>query len=100
MYIKGKLPNLLALADNKSNLLVKIVECIGSSSMLESEETLNIVQGMSDFWSTYPDLKKEFASQLKKKAKSVKDTDLKNLMNKSSNELVPPKIKKKEESNI
>ncbi len=96
-YIRGKLPDLVSYTENKSGLLKRVVQSIRSGPISESTPTLITVQGMSDFWSASPDLKKDFAKELKTVAKQTKDKEIKDLMIKSSNEMVPPvepKIKK------
>jgi hypothetical protein len=71
-------------------LLKKIVQIIASGVLSESTQTLSIVQSMTDLWNSNVNLKKEFAVNLKKSAKSIIDKELKDLMVKTSNELVPP----------
>lgn len=96
-YVRGKLPELIALTDDKASTIKAIVNSIASGPLAESSQTLSVVQGMSDFWSSNPDLKKEFAKELK--AAKSKEKEVKELMVKSSNELVPPpepKPKKKD----
>ena len=96
-YIRGQLPAFLPYSNAKLALIKRIVQSIAAGPLSESTPTLSVVQGMSDFWSANPDLKDEFAKELKS-AKS-KEKEIKDLMVKSSNELVPPPPpKKKKES--
>ena len=94
-YIRGKLPELLAYSTDKKGALRQIVQSIAHSGIAEGSQTMAKVQGMSDFWSAQPDLKKEFAKELKASAKKASDDAVKELMIKSSNELVPPPEPKK-----
>ena len=97
-FVRGKLPDFLSRTSNKNNLIKRIVESIATGPLSESTPTLSTVQGMSDFWSANPDLKKEFAKELKS-AKS-KEKEIKDLMTKSSNELVPPPPPKKKKEEL
>lgn len=92
-YIRGKLPEFLSYAKDKSGLIKRVVQSIADGPITESTPTLSTVQGMSDFWSANPDLKKEFAKELKQA--KPKEKEVKELMVKSSNELVPPPPPKK-----
>ncbi|MFA5942698.1 MAG: P-loop NTPase fold protein [Candidatus Paceibacterota bacterium] len=89
-YVRGQLPNLISYAEDKSSLLKQIVQIVVTGVATESSQTLNTLQNMTDFWSSNTDLKKEFAGDLKTSAKSTKDKEIRDLMIKSSNELVPP----------
>lgn len=94
-YIRNKLPDLIADSKDKKVLIKRVVQSLEGGVFSESSQTLPVVQGMSDFWSNNPDLKKFFASELKDSSKKLKDKDLRNLLKKSSLELVPPPESKK-----
>jgi flagellar biosynthesis component FlhA len=88
-YVRGKLPDIISYSEKKSALLKQIVQSIATGIIAESSQTLSVVQGMSDFWNTNPELKKEFAKELKTVG-NKSEKGLKEIMIKSSNELVPP----------
>jgi len=89
-YIRGKLPDIISYSDKKSSLLKQIIQHITSGIFAESSQTLSTVLGMSDFWNSNPELKKEFAKELKTSAGNIKEKELKELVIKSSNEMTPP----------
>ncbi|KKR15351.1 MAG: hypothetical protein UT43_C0002G0008 [Parcubacteria group bacterium GW2011_GWC1_39_29] len=89
-YVRGKLPDFLTHVENKSAFLGQVIKSIEVGPLSESTETISVLVGMSDFWSSNALLKKEFASELKKGAKKNKDNDIKDLMNKTANEIAPP----------
>src|SRR3989344_2011886 len=89
-YVRGKLPNIISYTENKSGLLKQIVQSISKGTIAESSQTLSVVQGMSDFWNANPELKKEFAKELKTGANKATEKEVKEVMIKSSNELIPP----------
>ncbi|HEV7423740.1 MAG TPA: hypothetical protein VGO21_00965, partial [Candidatus Paceibacterota bacterium] len=97
-YVRGKLPDFISQAGNKAELLKRIVRVIGAGPASESLQTMSTVQGMSDFWNDNPKLKNSFAEDLKKVSKDLKDKEVKDLMIKSSNEMVPPPEPKKSSS--
>lgn len=102
-YIRSKLPDIISFTENKSNLLKQVVKYVASGVITESTQTLSIIQGMSDFWNSNPELKNEFAKELKTNAGKLKDKEqkeMKELLIKSSEELVPPpEPKEKKEEN-
>lgn len=97
-YIRGKLPDFISQTTSQVELLKRIAQLIGKGSISESSQTMSTVQGMSDFWNKEPKVKNQFANDLKAVAREVKDKEVKDLMIKSSNELVPPPPSKKNNS--
>ncbi len=89
-YVRGKLPDFIVRASNQAELLKKIVRTMASNPVSENIQTINTVQGMSDFWSNNPKLKNYFANDLKTFAREIRDKETKELMIKTSNEMVPP----------
>ncbi len=94
-YVRGKLPDFISQASSQAEILKRIAQLIGGSSIAEASQTMPVVQGMSDFWSNNPRLKEQFANDLKAVARETKDKEVKDLLNKSANELSPPPEPKK-----
>lgn len=96
-----KLPDLISYAADKSGLLKAIVKSVGINAATESNSILSIVQGMTSFWNENLELKKEFAKDLKTFGRQAKDGDVRDMMIKSSNEMIPPpEPKKKKKSTV
>jgi hypothetical protein len=93
-YIRSRLPDFISQSTKPGPILKTIVDNIVSGPVVESSQTISVVQGMNDFWNNNPKLKEQFAKDLKTGAKNLKDKDVKDVMEKCSNEIVPPPVSK------
>ncbi len=88
LYIRTKLLELLSHAADKLALLKLLVGSIKKGPLTESAATLTSLQQINDFWDANPPLKQQFARDLKSTNSS--DKEVKALMVKVADELVPP----------
>jgi hypothetical protein len=85
-----KLPEIINHAYDKKSIIETIIQYLSTSKIPGNQNVISIIQGMNDFWNTYPDIKKEFINLLKNYAKKTKDKELKTSMIKTAKELLKP----------